>query len=94
MKLNEITIDDIKTYCGISDSDSDDILNKCFESAVAYAVSYTGHSKEELNEFDDVVVAILVLTNDYYLFRRSGMENIKINPTVENILHLHCVNFL
>lgn len=94
MKLKEIEIDDIKAYCGVSDSDSDKLLEDCFRSAVAYSTAYTGHTEDELNQFDDVSVAVLILTNDYYLFRRSGMENEKINPAVENILHLHCVNFL
>ncbi len=94
MKLSDITLDDIKAFCGISDADSDTLLAACLASAKAYAIGYTGHTLEELDAFDDVSVAVMILTNDYFLFRYSGMGNDKPNPAVESILHLHCVNFL
>ena len=78
MKISEITIDSVKEYCGISSNDSNEILTACLASAKAYAVGFTG----------------CMLANDYFLFRFSGSGNDKPNPAVENILHMHCKNFL
>ena len=94
MKISEITIDKVKDYCGISGNDSDGILTACLDSAKAYAVSFTGCDLEKLEEFEDVSLAVMMLANDYFLFRFSGSGNDKPNPAVENILHMHCKNFL
>lgn len=94
MKISEITIDSVKEYCGISSNDSDVILTACLASAKAYAVGFTGCALAELEEYEDVLLAIMMLANDYFLFRFSGQGNDKPNPAVENILHMHCKNFL
>lgn len=94
MKLSEITIDSVKEYCGISGNDSNGILTACLASAKAYAVGFTGSTLDELDNCDDVSLAIMMLANDYFLFRASGQGNDKPNPAVENILHMHCKNFL
>lgn len=99
MKISEITIDSVKEYCGISSNDSDVILTACLASAKAYAVGFTGCALAELEEYEDVSLAIMMLANDYFLFRFSGQGNDgqgndKPNPAVENILHMHCKNFL
>lgn len=94
MKLSEVTLDVIRDFCGISDTDNNTLLQACFRAAVAYAVGYTGHTEAELDEYEDIPNAVMILTNDYFLFRYSGMGNDKPNPAVEHILSMHCVNFL
>lgn len=94
MRISEITIDNVKDYCGISGNDSDGILTACLASAQAYAVGFTGCTLAELEQYEDVSLAVMMLTNDYFLFRFSGQGNDKPNPAVENILHMHCKNFL
>ena len=68
MKISEITIDSVKEYCGISSNDSDVILTACLASAKAYAVGFTGCALAELEEYEDVSLAIMMLANDYFLF--------------------------
>lgn len=94
MKISEITINNVKEYCGISSNDSDVILTACLVSAKAYAVGFTGCTLAELEEYEDVSLAIMMLANDYFLFRFRGQGNDKPNPAIENILHMHCKNFL
>lgn len=94
MKISEITIDSVRDYCGLSGIDGDELLEACLASAKSYAEGYTGQTLEELEKFEDVSLAIMMLANDFFLFRFSGSGNEKPNPAVENILHMHCKNFL
>lgn len=94
MKISEITIDSVKEYCGISGDAGDNILTACLASAKAYTVGFTGCTLAEIEEYEDVSLAVMMLANDYFLFRFSGQGNDKPNPAVENILHMHCKNFL
>lgn len=94
MKISEITIDSVRDYCGLERDYDDELLGACLASAKTYTVSYTGQTLEELEKYEDVSLAIMMLANDFFLFRFSGSGNEKPNPAVENILHMHCKNFL
>lgn len=96
MKISEITPEIVKDYCGISDSDSDEIIkNVLIPSAKAYISGYTGLSAEEINSHEDLSTAFLVLVNDMYTQRDYTLSFQKqINPAVKTILGLYSVNYL
>ncbi|MCM1508294.1 MAG: head-tail connector protein [Ruminococcus flavefaciens] len=96
MKISEITPEIVKDYCGISDSDSDDLIKKVLmPSAKAYIIGYTGLTAEEINAHEDLSTAFLVLVNDMYTQRDYTLSFQKqINPAVSTILGLYSVNYL
>lgn len=87
MKISEITIDSVKEYCGISSNDSDVILTACLASAKAYAVGFTGCALAELEEYEDVSLAIMMLANDYFY------SDSAVRATISRILQLkiYCI---
>lgn len=96
MKVNELTIKDIKDYCGISDNDSDDLIEKVLlPSAKSFVKGYTGLSDEEINQYDDISIACMVLINEMYTQRDYTLSLHKqVNPCVKTILGMYSKNLL
>lgn len=96
MKISEITPEIVKDYCGISDSDSDEIIKKVLmPSAEKFITGYTGLSAEEINAHEDLSTAFLVLVNDWYTQRDYTLSFQKqVNPCVKTILNLYSINLL
>lgn len=94
--MSELTPDIVKDYCGISDSDSDDVIrNILIPAAKKYIIGYTGLTAEQCDEHEDISLACMVLVNDMFTQRdytiNSGRQ---LNPTVKTILDLYAVNYL
>ena len=95
MKISEITPEIVKDYCGISDNDSDKIVNVLMSSAKAYIMGYTGLSAKEVDLHEDLTTAFMVLVNDMYTQRDFTLSFQKqVNPAVSTILGLYAVNYL
>lgn len=96
MKINEISLQTVKDYCGISDSDSDEIIkNVLIPSAKSFITAYTGISPENLDEYEDFAFALLILVNDMYTSREYTLNaNRQVNPAVKTLLGMHSVNYL
>ena len=92
MKISELTPGIIAEYVHI---EADDILlEPCKEAAINYAVSYTGHTEEELDNFEDVTIAVLLKISDFYDQRTEHTDKPVNNPAIETILSMHRVNHL
>lgn len=96
MKISEITTEIVKDYCGISDNDSDEIIEKVLmPAAKTFITGYTGLSETEINQHDDLANAFMVLVNDMYTQRDYTLNyNKQVNPCVKTILSLYSVNYL
>lgn len=96
MKINEISLQIVKDYCGISDSDSDEIIeNVMIPSAKSFILGYTGLSSEQVEKYDDFAFALLILVNDMYSNREYTLNvNRQVNPAVKTLLGMHSVNYL
>lgn len=96
MKINELTIDIIKDFCGITDNDSDTIITKILlPSAKSSIKGYTGLSDDEINQYDDLSTACLVLINDCFTNRDYNINSrLQKNPTVQVILGMYAKNYL
>ncbi len=96
MKISEITTEIVKDYCGISDNDSDEIIEKVLMSAAkTFITGYTGLSETEINQHDDLATAFMVLVSDMYTQRDYTLNiNRQVNPCVKTILSLYAVNYL
>lgn len=98
MKINELTIEIIKVYCGITDNDRDIntlITEILLPSAKSCIKGYTGLTDDEINRYDDLTTACLVLINDSFNNRDYTIDYKKVeNPTVTTILGMYSKNYL
>lgn len=96
MKISEISLQIVKDYCGISDSDSDEIIeNVMIPSVKSFILGYTGLSSEQVEKYDDFAFALLILVNDMYSNREYTLNvNRQVNPAVKTLLGMHSVNYL
>lgn len=96
MKVSELTQQIIKDYCGISDDDSDNIIEKVLiPAARAYISGYTGLTAEQCDEHEELAVACMVLVNDMFTQRDYVLGPHKqVSPTVKTILGMYAVNYL
>lgn len=93
MKVSELTTAIIKDFCGISDTDSDDIIAVLIPSAKAYIKDYTGLTDEQIDEHEDITYACMVLVNDMFTQRDYTLSLHKqVSPTVKSILSMHALN--
>lgn len=96
MKMSELTAGIVKDYCGISDSDSDDVIrNILIPAAKKYIIGYTGLTAEQCDEHEDLSIACMVLVNDMFSQRDYTISmHRQISPTVKTILGMYAVNYL
>ena len=93
MTVSEITLDTLKDWLGVSDGD-ETALNACLVAAQSRATSYTGLTLAELDEHEDITIAILGLVSDFYTNNRPDTAQIAINPMSRNILNMYSKNLL
>ncbi len=94
MKISEVKLSLIKDHCGISDSDSDELLEVYKAAAIKQIIDYTGLSAEEADKLPDLVYPFLAIIGDMYNSRTMIVDNDKLNPMAVQIMNLHCRNFL
>lgn len=95
MKMSEITPQIVKDYCGISDDDSDDIIEKVLlPAAREYIKGYTGLTAEQCDDHEDISIACMVLVNDMFSQRDYTISmHRQVSPTVKTILGMYAVNY-
>lgn len=95
-KISEITSRNMAEYLRLPDPSVDDLntLNTLMEVAIDYIAKYTGRTKEELDEYNDMVIVGLALVQDMWDNRTMYVDNSNVNKVVESILNLYVVNLL
>ena len=96
MKISEMTVNDIVEYCRIAEPSTADnaFLSQALEAAKAYIRSYTGLNNDSIDEHEDFVIVVYILTQDMYDNRSLYTDSKSLNNTVETILGMHSVNLL
>ena len=92
MKINDLTDEKIKEYCGIDDDST--LLEAYKAAATQFIIGYTGLNAAELEEHEDLTLAYLVLINDMSFNRDYTVSRNTLNPTVETILGLYSRNHI
>lgn len=95
-KVSDITYDEVAEYLRLSELDTTDIntLNTLLSVAKTFVSNYTGRSEEELDDYADFVIVVLILCQDMWDNRTLYVDKSNINHVVETILGLHSVNLL
>ena len=92
MKISELTPEIIAEYVHIESTDA--LISPCLAAAIGFACSYTGHTEAELDDYEDVTIAILLKISDMYDQRTEHTDKPVNNPAVETILEMHRINLL
>lgn len=98
MKVSQITFKEIcqqiraeETYLTEDDKAYLEIAKK---AAVEYAKGYTGLADSELEEHEDITIAVLVLISDMYDNRQMYVDKSNVNRVADTILGMYCNNLL
>ena len=87
--LSTITLNDIKNYLRITDTDDDSLLTIIMVAATSYILSYTALTAEEADTIAELPIALMCLCSDMYDVRTSQASNDKQNPIVSTVLNMH-----
>lgn len=98
MKVSELDQSLICDYCRIIEDDLTDTekitLEAMRKAAVSYCISYTALTEEQLDEHEDITIAVLALISDMYDNRLRYVDKAHVNRTVETILNMYCYNLI
>lgn len=95
-KVSDITYQDAADYLRISELTSDDIntLNTLLTVAKVYVGEYTGRTIQELDDYRDIIIVVLILIQDMWDNRAMYVDSSNVNKVVQSILDMHSVNLL
>ncbi|WP_085023901.1 head-tail connector protein [Anaerovibrio sp. JC8] len=95
MKVSDIDITTLKNYLRVDSDQDDTLLQHILQASVEFCQSYTGLDLADLDNYSDIPLAVLALCADMYENREYITDRATTtNPTVIQILHSHCNNFL
>ena len=94
MKISELTDEYIAEYLRAEYEGEEQTFSTIHTAPIQYIKSYTGLTDEEMDNYEDLTIAALVLCGDMYDNRQMTVQSDKENPTVTQILALHSVNLL
>lgn len=95
-KVSDITYQDVADYLRLAEIDNEEIntLNTLINVAKTFISNYTGRTNEELDNYQDFVIVVLVLCQDMWDNRTMYVESKNLNNVIESILGMHSVNLL
>jgi hypothetical protein len=95
MKVSDITAQDVAEYIRL-DATTEDIntLNTLINVAKVYVGEYTGRTIQDLDNYKDIIIVILILCQDMWDNRTLYVDSSNVNKVVESILGLHSINLL
>lgn len=97
MKLSEVTLPVVKEYLRQDGDEDDRLIEVIIEGAKSYIVNYTGQTIEQLEDQEDMVIAVLVLVAEFYDNRTVAVNdrlNLRVNMMLESLLGRYSVNLL
>lgn len=94
--VSQITAEDVADYLRLSETTQDDIntLTTILTVAKVYVGEYTGRTLEDLDNYKDMIIVVLILCQDMWDNRTLYVDSSNVNKVVESILGLHSVNLL
>ena len=95
-KVSEISITDVADYLRLGDitEDEKNTLGTLLSVSKEFVKKYTGHTDEELDDYPDFVIVVLILCQDMWDNRCLYVDKSSLNKVVETILGMHSVNLL
>lgn len=97
MKLSEVDVTFVKEYLRQDNEDDDKLIQLLLDASKNYVVNYTGLPLEQLEQHEDVCIAVLVLVAEFYDNRTISINdklNLRVNTMLESLLGRHSVNLI
>lgn len=94
MKLSEVSLDNVRDFCGISSDTSDDMVQLFADGAKHFILSQTGLDEAEADDHDDLTLAFMTLVNEMYTNRTYTVDVQNVNPFASDIIGQHRTNLL
>ena len=97
MKLSEIDVPFVKGYLRQDGDEDDKLIGAILEGAKDYIVKYTGQSLEQLEESEDLTIAVLVLITGFYDNRTISVNDritLRVNMMLESLMGRYSVNLI
>lgn len=96
MRVSEIDEDYLVNYLKLDEPDDDDIkfAQTCLDAAKSFIRGQTGLDDEQIDAYEDITIAVLVLTQDMYDNRRLYVEKSNVNKVVDSIIYQYAENWL
>ena len=97
MKLSEIDVSFVKEYLRQDGDEDDKLIGAILEGAKDYIVQYTGQSIDQLEESEELTIAVLVLCAEFYDNRTISVNdrlNLRVNMRLESLIGRHSVNLI
>ena len=66
----------------------------CRDAAKSFIRGQTGLDDEQIDAYEDITIAVLVLTQDMYDNRRLYVEKSNVNKVVDSIIYQYAENWL
>jgi len=95
-KVSDITYQDVAEYLRLTEVSSNDqaTLNNLINISKSFMANYTGHTIEELDNYNDFIIVVLILCQDMWDNRTLYVDNTNLNKVVDTILGMHSINLL
>ena len=95
-KVSDITYQDVADYLRLVEIANNEMttLNTLITVSKSFISNYTGRSIEELDNYRDFVIVVLILCQDMWDNRTLYVDSKNLNRVIESILGLHSVNLL
>ena len=97
MKLSEIDVPFVKEYLRQDGDEDDRLIGAMLEGAKDYIIKYTGQNLEQLEESEDLTIAVLVLVAEFYDNRTISVNeriNLRINSVLEGLICKYTINLI
>ena len=88
MKVSEIEVEHVAQYIKLDEYDEDE-LQAIVDAAKAFIQSYTGLSKDEVDQHEDFYIVVMILCQDMHDNRCIYVDKNNLNKVVDTILGMH-----
>lgn len=94
--VSSITYMDVADYLRLDDPNESEIntLNTLINISKNFISNYTGRTAQELDNYQDFIIVVLVLCQDMWDNRTLYVDKGNLNKVIETILNMHCNNLL
>ena len=95
MKLSELSVEELKAYCRAEDEENS-VFEIILAACKAYIRGQTGLTDEEMDKYEDLTMAAMILGSDMYDNRTYQQKETKVtaNLAVKSIIDQYQRNIL
>ncbi|MCF0149153.1 MAG: phage gp6-like head-tail connector protein [Clostridium sp.] len=94
MKISEVTIKDLKEYAYVEHNEDDKLFESILLSSISFIRNYTGLTDSQMDEKEDLTIALKVIANEFYDNRAFEIKSSNANKLITSILNMYSMNLL